>query len=481
MNHARRSTQCTEPPRSSAESDRLVGAVINARYRVTARIGAGGMGKVYLAAQLPLDRPVALKILHVRSNGTEPGANLEKRFLREASVLSKLQHPNIVTVHDYGRIESETGETGEGERREARDRSSEQYFMAMEFLSGKTLAQRAAEGLMSISSVVRIARQIALGLGEAHAHGLVHRDLKPSNVMLTTGRDGEERIKIIDFGIVKLVGDSDAEEELTLDGSFIGSPKYMAPEQFLSAELDQRADIWAIGIVLYRLLTGKAPFEAENMGRLIYGVLNGPAPRVRDSRPDAPPQLDEIVARCLEKSPTRRFAAMADVAAALDSLHLPAPSIGLSASRRGGPAKTATEGEGSDRPSRGEIGSVSMVAGSRRARNGARMASLRQKWIPGVITVSLIAFAIALFARSVRAPAGSGRPPQDSAPAATVREPEPAAPEPASVLVSASAFPAPALAPALALPPKHVKASSRAKPSRQPKVSQDDDDIPALR
>ncbi len=472
MNHARRGTQRAEPTGKSAGSDRLVGAMINGRYRVTARIGAGGMGKVYLADQLPLDRPVALKILDVLGPDLP---NLKKRFLREACVLSKLQHPNIVTVYDYGTSESGESERGESER----GATSERYFMAMEFLSGKTLAQRAAEGPMSISSVVRITSQIALGLGEAHAQGLVHRDLKPSNVMLITGRDGEERVKIIDFGIVKLVGDNRTEEELTLDGSVVGSPRYMAPEQFLSTHnLDQRTDIWALGVVLYGLLTGRAPFEAENMSRLVHGVLDGPTPRVLDSRPDAPPQLDAIVARCLEKSPAKRFGAMADVAAALDSLYPRAPSVGPSAEPRRSLPETLDEGEGGDALSRDEIASVSVVAVPARARNGAAIANL-QKVILGLVAASLIAFAVARSRRSVPAPAaGNVSIPQSSVAAKTVRESELTIPEPASVLVLASAFSAPT--PARALHPKEPKPHSRPKPRVRPKASPDDD-IPTLR
>ena len=220
--------------RNAKRPDPLVGSLINGRYRVSSVVAAGGMGKVYRAEQIQLGRDVALKVLHVRigSNGEE--SHFKHRFFREANLLAKLQHPNIVTVFDYGAIE----------------RAEEQFFMAMEFLSGETLRQRVRRrGALGTVETIGIARQIARGLSEAHAHGIVHRDLKPSNVMLVDGRDGEELVKIVDFGIVKVMSEDLPDEDLTQEGSFIGSPNYMAPEQIGSSQnVDTHTDVHAFGV-----------------------------------------------------------------------------------------------------------------------------------------------------------------------------------------------------------------------------------------
>src|SRR5688572_25987582 len=214
----------------------LVGRLVNGKYDVQAVIAAGGMGKIYRAEQQPLGRIVALKVLHARggaagttgsgSHGSSGDPLFKKRFFREASILAKLQHPNIVTVFDYGRIDG-------------LEPDDEQYFMAMEFLSGETLQQRIqARGALTVDEIMPVARQVARGLREAHANGIIHRDLKPSNIMITNGRDGEDLVKIVDFGIVKLTAEDEKTQELTQQGLFIGSPKYMAPEQVSSGKVD---------------------------------------------------------------------------------------------------------------------------------------------------------------------------------------------------------------------------------------------------
>ncbi len=479
-----------QPSPQSAAPDRLIGTLVNGKYRVTSSVGSGGMGKIYRAEQLPLGRPVALKILHVQPPERGPSSaspdlpNLKKRFFREASVLSKLQHPNIVTIYDYGTF----------------DAGSEQYFIAMEFLAGKTLAERAAEGPMPIAAAVRIAWQVARGLEEAHAQGLVHRDLKPSNVMLVTGRDGEERVKIIDFGVVKLVGEGHVliEEELTLEGAVVGSPKYMAPEQFLSTRtLDRRADVWALGVVLYKILAARAPFEAETTGWLIHDVLNGPAPRLRSARPDAPPELDAIVARCLEKSPARRFADMGEVAAALEGLGIVPPRSDRSEVWN----RTGASGSGAREklPSMPTLPPESMVAVS--TRNGTRATGRRNKLIFGVTVAGVLAAAGTISTRHLNATA---RPPDVAptfAPTTAIAVPEGTftvppplaspqaqpAPTPSDGLVSSGGSLPPA---ASALAPLRAKPVGRSRllpnanaPSAPPpggKPSRDDD-IPAVR
>jgi hypothetical protein len=448
-----------------------VGALVNGKYRVGALVGAGGMGKIYLAHQLPLGRPVALKISGV---GTEPGA-FEKRFFREASMLSKVQHPNIVTIYDYGAV----------------DAPGEQYFIAMEFLSGKTLAERAAEGPMPFPAASKIAAQIARGLGEAHAQGIVHRDLKPSNVMLVEGRDGEEHVKVIDFGIVKLVGQIEAnDEDLTQEGCPIGSPRYMAPEQLLSAsDLDQRADIWALGVLLYRLVSGRLPFDATTTAALAAQVLNRPAPRLLSARPDIPPALDEIVARCLERVPARRFADMSEVAAALDALapvpvHADRPD-GRDARGRARREVSAAPGRAMEDEGTGESAAPSSWGATR---SGMQSLPRRSALILGLLATLALGFAITRVPHAASLPfsARSGEARETltttaatirvaATPSATATPPQLSPPTPRIPPPEAASAPAPAVT----APPRAKPAPSSRPPDRAKRSP--DSDIPSLR
>jgi serine/threonine-protein kinase len=295
----------TIPPPKGKKADPLIGSVVAGKFKVLSLVAAGGMGKVYRAEQMPLGRAVALKVLHINaSDVTDEGdPQFKKRFLREASILAKLQHPNIVTVFDYGAIEGE----------------HERYFMAMEFLSGETLTRRIADRVaLPARDTIKVARQLARGLSEAHASGVIHRDLKPSNVMLLAGRDGEDLVKIVDFGIVKLVGDDSVEkEELTQEGSFIGSPKYMAPEQITrGGKIDARTDVYSFGIILYQCLTGTVPFDGASSVQTLMAHLNQAPQPMKERNPslDVPEWLDELVMTCIEKEPGKRPQTMESVA-----------------------------------------------------------------------------------------------------------------------------------------------------------------------
>jgi serine/threonine-protein kinase len=308
----------TTPPPKLRKPDPLVGTVVNGKYKIRALVAAGGMGKIYEAEQMALSRAVALKVLHTKVEGSDldDDPQFKKRFFREASILARLQHPNIVTVFDYGAIEQ-----SEGER----------FFISMEFCSGETLARRITERVsLPTKETVHIVRQIARGLTEAHAHGVIHRDLKPSNVMLLRGRDGEELVKIVDFGIVKIVGDDSMEgEDLTQEGSFIGSPKYMAPEQITrGGKIDVRTDIYSFGIILYQCLTGTVPFDGASSIQTLMAHLNQQPQPMRERTPNAeiPEWLDQLVMSCMEKDPAKRPQTMdvvaktlADAEAALNS------------------------------------------------------------------------------------------------------------------------------------------------------------------
>jgi serine/threonine protein kinase len=292
------------------KAEALIGTVVNGKYKIRALVAAGGMGAIYEAEQIALSRSVALKVLHTTTEvGAEHDPQFKKRFLREASILARLQHPNIVTIFDYGAIEGP---------------ESDRCFISMEFCSGETLAQRISRCVtIPREETIRIVRQIARGLKAAHAHGVIHRDLKPSNVMLLRGRDGEEQVKLVDFGIVKIIGDDSKEtEDLTQEGAFVGTPKYIAPEQITrSGAIDVRTDVYSFGIILYHCLTGTVPFDRANAIETLMAHVNQAPQPMRERAPsaDIPEWLDALVMSCIEKEPEKRPQTMDVVAKTLAS------------------------------------------------------------------------------------------------------------------------------------------------------------------
>lgn len=288
-------------------TDPLVGQVINGKYRVLAPIGKGGMGKVYRAEQIPLGRAVALKVLHHRQAHNEVDPKFQQRFFLEASLCAKLSHPNIVTVHDYGRIDGTEEET---------------YFMAMELLEGETLHERLRKrGCLSPAETISIALEIARGLREAHRHGIVHRDLKPANVMLVPDSETGERVKILDFGLVKQVEAQDR-QDLTREGSFLGSPRYMSPEQIEGNAIDHRTDLYSLGVIMYQCLTGRVPFDAPSSMHILMAHLRDPVPPMRERNPacEVPAPLEALVYRLLQKKPADRVSSADELVRELRAL-----------------------------------------------------------------------------------------------------------------------------------------------------------------
>jgi eukaryotic-like serine/threonine-protein kinase len=298
-------TARTDPPGGGApssgkgEPDPLIGRLINGRFKIVSVIARGGMGKVYKAEQSPLGRLCALKVLSPKYEG-DRDPEFHKRFFLEASTAARLTHANTVTIFDYGQD------------------GDDLYYIAMEFIEGRTLHRTIREeGPFDEARVALIASQICRSLREAHGLGVVHRDLKPGNILLTDRADERDVVKVLDFGLVKdVTGEA---EDLTQAGLFMGSPKYMAPEQILGGEITQRTDIYSLGVMMFEMLTGKVPFDRGASVGTLMAHVNDPVPPMRSVNPklQASPTAENIVARCLEKDPNKRFASMKDLLNAL--------------------------------------------------------------------------------------------------------------------------------------------------------------------
>jgi len=271
---------------AATPDDPRIGLVIGGRYDVVASIGEGGMGSVYRARQRSLGRDVAIKFIH---RSLVSSAAMVERFMSEARVASSLNHPNVVSIYDFGRTSAEP----DGE-----------IFLVMELLGGDPLARWTGVP-MPLPRVVTIVRQILAALSEAHDRGVVHRDLKPENVLVERLRGGDERVKVIDFGIARVAGDP----RLTEVGRLIGTPRYMAPEYALGREPGAAADLYAVGVMLFELLTGRPPFEDHDPGRLIALHLEAPRPDPVLLAPDRalPRALGDVCRRAMAIDPAERF------------------------------------------------------------------------------------------------------------------------------------------------------------------------------
>jgi serine/threonine-protein kinase len=271
--------------------------LIAERYLVDAVLGNGGMGVVWAGTHVLLGTPVAIKLIHSELKDDHEAVH---RFVNEARAAAALRGEHIARVFDVGLLPS--GEP----------------FLVMERLEGMGLDQRLQEcGVLAFDEALSIVLQVCEGLAEAHEAGIVHRDIKPANLFLARRPDGGTSVKILDFGIAKqrLSGDSPA---LTNPGKSLGSPWYMSPEQMLRpAEVDQRADVWSIGVLLYELLTGCVPFDGDSVPQVCANVLATAPRRPSELRADVGAELDRTVLRCLEKEPERRFASVNELARAL--------------------------------------------------------------------------------------------------------------------------------------------------------------------
>jgi eukaryotic-like serine/threonine-protein kinase len=279
-------------------------------YCIVSKIGAGGMGEVYLAHDARLDRNVAVKLLPADFARDEDRL---RRFEQEAKATSALNHPNILTVYDIGEHEGTP-------------------FLVSELLEGEELRERLDEGPIPLRKVTEYAQQIVSGLSAAHEKGIVHRDLKPENLFVTK----DERVKILDFGLAKLRepstnihGSEDATRRAMTDpGVVMGTVGYMSPEQVRGTQVDHRSDIFSFGLILYEMITGRRAFQEESLAETMSAIVKEDPPEMTDSNPNISPALERIVRRCIEKKPERRFHSAHDLGFALESLSAPTSSSG---------------------------------------------------------------------------------------------------------------------------------------------------------
>jgi serine/threonine-protein kinase len=283
-------------PSKAASGDAMVGQLIaDGKYEIVRVLGKGGMGTVYQAAQFAMKRMVALKLIRADMLGRPDAV---ARFHTEMMATARVEHPNTVRVYDFGD-----------------DRGK--LYLAMEFLAGPSLREVIERsGPLGVERLVRIARQVANALGAIHAHGIVHRDLKPDNVILLNSFGERDFVKVLDFGIAKVLGE---QARLTATGKRIGTPTYMAPEQAMGLAVEPRTDLYALGVMLYQMASGRVPFDAavtENM--LLAHARESPRP-ITSVVPDLPPALARLIMQLLEKAPENRPATAAEVTTRLDS------------------------------------------------------------------------------------------------------------------------------------------------------------------
>ena len=310
--------------------DPLVGQLVDGKYRIQEKIGGGGMGIVYKATHELMGRTVAMKLLHRHLMTGEGEQQFLDRFRTEARAASLIEHPNAVTIHDFGMHEIGP-------------------YLIMQYVEGPSLRSIVrADGALEISRILLLMIQVCSAVHEAHRLGIVHRDLKPDNIVVTRRSNGEERAIVLDFGIAKMIGSDGDNMAITKTGNILGTPQYMAPEQVRGAgALEPRSDLYTLGIILYELCTGKVPFDSDSAIGLMMKHLNDRPPPFRTVVPGTivPSDLEEVVLQALEKEPENRqptVRALGEQLEAIARTHVPGLASGAFRSDTLGVGSTAT-------------------------------------------------------------------------------------------------------------------------------------------
>jgi tRNA A-37 threonylcarbamoyl transferase component Bud32 len=368
---------------AEATQDALLGTTLSDRYQVTRLIGRGGMGVVYEAVHVALQKRIAIKLLLDKYADDHEAV---ERFHREALTATHIGDDHIIDVLDVGT-------TPEGKS-----------FVVLEYLDGQDLGKvLAATGPMPASRAVHVIQQVLRGLGAAHAKGIVHRDMKPDNVFIVPHSETPDFVKILDFGISKIMAAQDAKVRLTATGTVVGTPIYMAPEQALGTGVDHRADLYSVGVMLFELLAGKPPFYAESYLALVTQHLQATPPDLGQIRPDLPPSLVHVVHRALAKEPDHRFRTAAEMARALPSPSALRHAEGLGATYGSG----AMPSYGTPSPSP-HPGAVAAVSAPRRAGADPRGVRSRRRLVIGAV-LAAAAIAVATRPSGTATAQGGGR------------------------------------------------------------------------
>jgi serine/threonine-protein kinase len=434
------------------------GDVLAGKYRVERVLGAGGMGVVVQATHLELDERVAMKFLlpHAVQSG-----EAATRFVREARAAVKIKSEHVARVTDVGRLENGSP------------------YIVMEFLQGADLSVVLQRGPLPIDDAVDFVLQASDAMAEAHAAGIVHRDLKPSNLFMATRPDGTPIIKVLDFGISKVNVPDTSDAALTRTTAIMGSPFYMSPEQMRSSkDVDHRTDIWALGVILYELLTGTQPFNGETLPQLVAAILSEAPTPVRARRAEVPPELDAVVLHCLEKDRDKRFQSIGALAQALvafasrRSRHTAERIIRLSGLEMPGSVPGHSLSSGSGFPTTGAFSSGPVPSGS--TAPGARTNTAwtdTNRGAPQSRTTAIVLGGVALVGAlaggaflALRGQSAASNEPSASAAPAALEPPAaaaPAAPPEVAPVVPPTAEPAPAVPP----PAPSAEASAAPRPN----------------
>lgn len=349
--------------------DPLVGQVIQGRFQVEKKLGQGGMGAIYLAEHLHLKKKVALKCLHP---GLASNADVVRRFKNEAVAASSIGHPNIVSVLDMGRFEDGT------------------FFMVLEFLEGRDWQEDLDRlGVQAPSKVAHVGVQVCAALGAAAAKGIVHRDLKPENIFLTERHGDADFVKVLDFGISKIL---DGGGSATKTGELMGTPYYMAPEQVLGdKDISHLADVYALGVIFFQALSGAVPFEGNTLAQVIMKIVTSDTPSLRERAPEVPPGLEQLVRRMMSKEQSERPQSFQEVAAHLAPF-LPEASrllLGLEAQGLNLGLESQTKKGAASGPPRLAFGATQLqgAAPTMASSSPARPAAQRGKGLWGLLAV----------------------------------------------------------------------------------------------
>jgi len=446
-----------------------IGEIVAKKYRIDRPIGAGGMGVVVAAFHLELEQPVAIKFLNGEAAAR---ADASERFRREARAAARIRSEHVARVLDIELLDERIP------------------YMVMELLEGHDLERELEQtGPLPIPVAVDYVLQAIDAVAEAHAHGIVHRDLKPTNLFLARRPDGSRIVKVLDFGISKLIGaEFGAGAALTRSASIFGSPLYMSPEQMRSArDVDARSDIWSLGAILYELIAGRPPFIGDSMPAVCVAILNETPRPLQQFVPSAPPAIDEILSRCLARDPAARFDSVADLAAALAPLSpggyvhserarrtLGQVAAGLGATARIGSEAPVTSSYAGMTPAAPSVGVPSQLHPTQSSWGKTAGRANVNKRVGAVLGALVLLLGGGILAKVLLSPKGAGErvqaslPAYSAAPTVATMEPPPVVaevpPPPearAEATAAPSAVPEPPLAPP---PPRAVKAEARAAP-----------------